>query len=66
MFREESVIDQITVDENGIIFVRRANRIFKDDELVSQSYHRSSFMPGSDLAGQDPKVVAIAQAIWSQ
>lgn len=66
MFREESVIDQITVTENGIILIRKANRIFKDDELVSQTYHRDSLNPGDDLSNQDPKVIAIANAIWNQ
>lgn len=65
MFREESVIDQITVTENGIILIRRANRVYKDDELISQTYHRDSLSPGADLSSQDPKVIAIANAAWN-
>lgn len=66
MFREESIIDQITVTENGIILVRRANRIYKGDELISQTYHRDSLAPGADLTNQDPRVRAIAEASWNQ
>jgi hypothetical protein len=64
MLTEESVIDQITVTENNIIQIRVANRIYRDDELISQTYHRDVLNPGDSLEGQNPKVVAIANAVW--
>jgi hypothetical protein len=63
--QETKVIDQITVAENGTVLYREATRITRDGEQIAQTYHRTSLIPGQDLTGQDPKVVAIAQAAWT-
>ncbi len=62
---ETKIIDQITVTENGIVLYREATRIMRGDEVVAQTYHRTSLTPGQDLAGQPEKVVAIAQTVWT-
>lgn len=62
---EQSVIDQIEVTRNGSIGVRRADLILKDDIEIGKNYHRHVLAPGADLANEDPKVVAIAQAVWT-
>jgi len=64
-FTETKVIDQIIVVENGTVFYREATRIFKDDVEVSKTYHRSSLTPGQDLTGQDSRVIAICNAVWT-
>ena len=56
------VIDQITVTENGIVLYREATRIMEDGNQISQTYHRTSLIPGQDLTGQPSNVVAIANA----
>lgn len=61
---EQSIIDQISVDANNNVHVRRADQILRDDEVISTSYHRHVLQPGDDLSEQDPKVVAIASAVW--
>ena len=45
--------------------VRTATIIKEDDVELSRSYHRHVLAQGDDLTGQDPKVVAIANAVWS-
>lgn len=65
MITKQTVIDQITVTENGIILYREATRIIEDGKVLTQTYHRSSLTPGQDLTGQPEKVVAIAQAAWT-
>jgi hypothetical protein len=65
MITKQTVIDQITVQENGIILYREATRIMEDGKVLTQTYHRSSLTPGQDLTGQPEKVVAIAQAAWT-
>ena len=65
MITKEKVIDQITVQENGIILYREATRIIEDGQVLTQTYHRSSLTPGQDLTGQPDKVIAIAQAAWT-
>ena len=62
---KEKVIDQITVNENGVVLYREATRIMEDGNQLSQTYHRSSLIPGQDLAGQPANVVAICNAAWT-
>jgi hypothetical protein len=62
---KETVVDQITVCENGIVLYREATRIIEDGKVLTQTYHRSSLTPGQDLAGQPANVVAIAQVAWT-
>lgn len=62
---KETVVDQITVTENGIVLYREATRIMEDGTQLSQTFHRTSLTPGQDLTGQPEKVVAIAQAAWT-
>lgn len=65
MITKETVVDQITVVENGTVLYREATRIIEDGKVLTQTYHRSSLTPGQDLTGQPEKVVAIAQAAWT-
>jgi hypothetical protein len=62
---KETVVDQITVTENGIVLYREATTIKEDGEEISKKYHRTSLTPGQDLAGQPEKVVAICQVAWT-
>ncbi len=61
-----TVVDQITVTENGIVLYREATRIMEDGNQISQTYHRTSLTPGQDLTGQPANVVAICNAAWTQ
>ena len=61
-----TVIDQITVQENGFILYREATRIMEDGNQISQTYHRTSLTPGQDLTGQPDKVVAICNTVWTE
>ena len=58
------VVDKIETLENGTIQVRRATRIDEDGTTLSSSFHRHVLTPGQALTDQDPKVVAIANAVW--
>lgn len=62
---KETVVDQITVTENGIVLYREATRIMEDGVQLSQTYHRTSLTPGQDLTGQPEKVVAICNTAWT-
>jgi hypothetical protein len=65
MITKETVVDQITVVENGTVLYREATRIMEDGKELTKTYHRSSLIPGQDLTDQPEKVVAIAQAAWT-
>jgi len=62
---KSTVIDQITVTENGIILYRNATRIMEDGVQLSQTYHRNSLTPAQDLTGVPEKVVAICNTVWT-
>ena len=63
---KETVIDQITVTENGIILYREATRIMEDGTELTKTYHRNSLTPAQDLTGVPDKVVAICNTAWTQ
>jgi hypothetical protein len=62
---KQTVIDQITVTENGIVLYREATRIMEDGNQISQTFHRSSLAPDQDLTGIPANVVAICNTVWT-
>jgi len=62
---KQTVVDQITVTENGIVLYREATRIMEDGVQLSQTYHRSSLTPAQDLTGVPANVVAICNVAWT-
>jgi hypothetical protein len=62
---KETVVDQITVTENGIVLYREATKIIEDGVELTKKYHRTSLTPGQNLAGQPAQVVAICNAAWT-
>ena len=62
---KETVVDQITVTENGIVLYREATRIMEDGNEISKTYHRSSLAPEQDLTGVPANVVAICNVAWT-
>jgi hypothetical protein len=62
---KETVVDQVTVTENGIVLYREATRIIEDGKDLTQTYHRTSLTPGQDLAGQPANVAAICNLTWT-
>ena len=62
---KETVVDQITVVENGTVLYREATRIMEDGVQLSQTYHRTSLTPGQDITAQPANVQAICNAAWT-
>lgn len=62
---KEVKVDQVTVVENGIVQYREITRILEDGVQLSQTYHRSSLAPASDLTGIPDNVVAICNVAWT-
>ena len=63
---KSTVIDSITVTENGVVLYREATHIMEDGNELSKTYHRSSLTPAQDLTGVPEKVVAICNVAWTQ
>jgi len=62
---KETVVDQITVTENGIVLYREATRIMEDGKELTKTYHRTSLTPGQDLTDQPQKVQDICNTAWT-
>ena len=62
---KEIVDDKIEVQELGEISVRTASKIIEDGVEISKSLSRCVFAPGDDVSGQSAKVIAIANATWT-
>ena len=63
---ETTKVDQIELVETNHIQVRTANIIERDGIEISRTFHRHVLSPGSDVTNEDPKVQAIANAVWTE
>ena len=63
---EKTIIDKIEVIETNSIQVRTATIIEKDGTELTRTFHRHVLYPGDDTSAEDPKVQAIATAIWTE
>ena len=59
-------VDQIELVETNHIQVRTATIIARDGVEISRSNHRHVLAPGDDVTSEDPKVQAIANAVWTE
>jgi len=62
---KQTVVDQITVTENGTILYREATRIMEDGNELTKTYHRSSLTPGQDVTNVPANVAAICNVAWT-
>ena len=62
---KQTVIDQITALETGVVMYREVTRILEDGVQLSQTYHRSTLYPGKDLTGVPDRVAAICNTVWT-
>lgn len=62
---ESHVIDAITYRDSGHIEVRHATVILRDGSEIARTFHRHVVEPGTDVSGEDPRVQAIATALWT-
>ena len=62
---KEVVVDQITVTEDGTVLVREVTRIMEDGKEISKQYHRTSFVPSSNVSAQPQNVQDICNVAWT-
>jgi hypothetical protein len=63
---ETTKVDQVELVETNHIQVRTATIIERDGVEISRSNHRHVLAPGDDVTSEDPKVQAIANAVWTE
>jgi urease accessory protein UreE len=59
-------VDQVELTAINTIQVRTATIIEKDGTEIARTLHRHVVSPGDDISNEDPKVQAIANAIWTE
>jgi len=62
---KKTIVDQITVTENGTVLYREVTRIMEDGVQLTQTYHRTSLAPEADLIDVPANVVAICNITWT-
>jgi hypothetical protein len=62
---KKTVTGQIEVGENGSIGLRTDTVVLDDGNEISRSFHRKVLAPGDDVSGEDAKVQAVANAVWT-
>lgn len=63
---KQTITDKIeVVGQFNALQIRQAKQILEDGVVISQSYHRYVLQPDADLTGQDDKIVAVANAVWT-
>ena len=63
---EITKVDQIELVETNHIQIRTATIIERDGTEISRTFHRHVLAPGDDITNEDPKVQAIANAVWTE
>ena len=63
---EKTIVDKIEIIENSSIQIRTATIIEKDGTELTRTFHRHVLSPGDNVSTEDPKVQAIANAIWTE
>ena len=63
---KQTVVDQISVNEEGVVHVRTATRIVEDGKVIGQSYHRHLVAPGADYSAEDARVQAVCAAAHTE
>ncbi len=62
----EEVGHTMEVLEDGQIQVKRVTHILKDGVEIAKTLHRHVLAPGDDTKAQNPRVAAVATAVWDQ
>lgn len=63
---EITKVDSIELVETNHIQIRTATIIERDGQEISRSNHRHVLSPGDDVTNENPKVQAIANAVWTE
>lgn len=60
---EKKVSYDHSIKECGIIEIRRITRVYEDDKLLGEWYHRHCISPGEDSKNEDDRTKKIVIAI---
>lgn len=64
-FEEKKIIESIEVTIDGTLIVKEVTSYYKDSVLLTSKENRYALSPGADLTNQDPFVIKMANATWT-
>ncbi len=62
---KQIVVDNISIQEDGQINVRRATKYIEDGKELTRTFHHHVLAPADSLTKEDPKVSVIANVVWT-
>lgn len=65
VLNKNEFIDIIQLDEMSRVQIRKRCEITDNGNIIATTYHREVLEPGTDLTGQDPRVITVANAVWT-
>jgi hypothetical protein len=63
---ERTLVDLVELIQSNHIQVRTATIIERDGIEITRTLHRHTLSPGDDISNEDPKVQAVANAVWTE
>ena len=66
--QQKQTLDKIEILETGALQCRQRTDIYDDTNpsvIISSTFHRWVLQPGSSTTDQDPKIIAVANAVWT-
>lgn len=65
MLTESTVVDRIEILLNGIVQIRKATIIFRNEDEISREYFRIVLSPGENVSDMDERTQAVCEAVWT-
>ena len=59
-------IGEMNVGANSVISVRTDTVIKDEGSEISRSFHRHCLVPTDDVSGEDARVQAVANSLWTE
>ena len=66
MYSEEKVVDKIEILEDGTMFIREKTKVFRDGEVIAETYHRSSYAPDEEIPNINSIITSIANVVRTE
>ena len=63
---EKQIVDLVEIVQSNHIQVRTATIIEKDGTEIARTFNKHVLSPGNSVVNEDPKVQAIANAVWTE
>ena len=65
MLEKITEIGEIIVGANSVLSVRTDTVIKDEGSEISRSFHRHCLVPTDDVSGEDARVQAVANSLWT-